>query len=35
MWLEVNMLQNGPKISDRTKRPDTQLNLFDTNEKLA
>ena len=29
------MLQNGPKILDRTKRSDAQLNFFDTNEKLA
>ena len=35
LWSAVNMLQNGTKISDPTKRHDTQLNLFDINRKLS
>ena len=31
----VNLLKNGPKISDPTKRQDTQFNLFNINGKLA
>ena len=29
------MLKDGPKISDPTKRHDTQVTLFDINGKLA
>ena len=35
MWLAVNLLKDGPNISDPTKRHDTQLSLFDINENLA
>ena len=35
MWWVVDVLKSGPKISDPTKIHDTQLNLFDINEKLA
>ena len=31
----VNLLKNGPKISDPIKRHDTQLKLFDINRKLG
>ena len=35
MWSAASALKDGPKISDTTKRHDTQLNLFDINGKLA
>ena len=35
MWLGVNVLKSGRKISDRTKKHQKQLNLFDINIKLA
>ena len=35
MWWAVNVLKSRPQISDRTKRHDTQLNLFDINGTLA
>ena len=35
MWSAVNVLKNGPKISDPTKRHDTTHNIFDINETLA
>ena len=35
MWSTFNVLKSGPKISDPTKRHDTQLNLFDINGTLA
>ena len=31
IWSAVNVLNNRPKISDPTKRHDTQLNMFDIN----
>ena len=34
-WSTVNGLRKCPKTSDPTKRHDTQLNLFDINEKLT
>ena len=34
-WATVNVLKNGPKISDPTKRHDAQLSLFDINTTLA
>ena len=34
MWSVVNVLKSVPKVSDPTKRPDTQLNLFDINGAL-
>ena len=34
-WSAVNMLQNGPKISDPTKSHDADFNFFDINGKLA
>ena len=33
LWLAVNMLENGPDISDPTRRHDTQLNFLDINGK--
>ena len=35
MWSDLHVLKNGAKISDLTKRHDTQLNLFDINGKFA
>ena len=35
VWTAVNVLKNGPKISDPNNRQDTQLNLFDINGKLG
>ena len=35
MSLAVNVLKNGPKISDATKRDETLLNLFDINGTLV
>ena len=35
MWSAVNLLKNGPRISDLTKRNGTQLSYFGINEKLA
>ena len=35
MWVAVNVLISGPKISDRTKRDQKQLNLLDINMELA
>ena len=40
LWQEymrstVNVLKDGPNISDKTKRHDTQLALFDINGKIA
>ena len=34
MSLAVNVLKDAPHILDRPKRHDTQLTLFDMNEKL-
>ena len=31
IWMVVDVLKSGNKISARTKRDDTQLNLFDLN----
>ena len=35
MWSGINLLKDGPNISDSTGRYDRQLILFDINEKLA
>ena len=35
MWSAVNVLKDGPTISDPTKRHDTQLTLFDINGNLV
>ena len=35
MWWGVNLLKTGPKISDPTKRHDTQLNLCHINRTLV
>ena len=35
MWAAVNVLKSDPKISNRTKRHQKQLNLFDVNMKFA
>ena len=35
MWWAVKVLKSCPKISDPTKRDDTQLNLFHINETLV
>ena len=35
MSAAANMLKSGPKNSDRTKRHQKQVNLFDINMKLA
>ena len=34
MWSVVNVLRDGPSISDWTKRHDTQLTLFDIQGKF-
>ena len=35
MWSAVNVLKDGPKISNPTKRQDKQLTFFDLNGELA
>ena len=35
MWSDVNVLKDGPNISDTTKRHDKQLTFSDINGKLA
>ena len=34
MWSAFDVVKSGPKLSQPTKRHDTQLNLFDINGKL-
>ena len=35
MWVAINVLKSGAKISDPTKGHQKQLNLFDINRRLA